>query len=66
MTRQEAIDIMHYESFEVRDFINKIYDDFESRICKNCTMFGNCLIRNALTHIDLTGFGCVDFERKDK
>ena len=55
------------------DLIDRIYDDFESRICKNCKYYnnGNCPIlqgasvKYVLDWLDET-FGCNKFERKEK
>jgi len=56
------------------DFIQEIYDNFESRTCKNCKFdWCGCDIRDAIFRIsklddvempNLDDFGCNRFERK--
>ena len=80
MTREEAIShirlILSYDGsfdeYDAENLVNKIFDDFESRVCKNCKFFvmdnygkycekfngedNPCDIRE--------DFGCNRFERK--
>jgi len=64
----------YVEFNQADDLIEKIYEDFENRICKNCRFYDNVYntcnsIKNTkmlgftLTEID-ENFGCNKFERK--
>jgi len=84
MTREEAKEIIYYSFFEkgkygltknnIFKLINKIYNDFESRTCKNCSQYkdGKCRIfqgakcKYTLDVIDDKNFGCNRFERKEQ
>ncbi len=89
MTREEAKEIIYYSSFEkgkygltkdnIFKLINRIYDDFESRVCKNCKYYNPAHkvcenrkniqpfeIDNKYVNIFTDGnFGCNRFERKE-
>lgn len=47
-------------------FVDKIFDDFESRICGNCQHW---LIKDGFNDVDCTktdrDFGCNKFKRKE-
>ena len=58
----------------IRKLINKIYDDFESRVCKNCKYFVECndgyhycnnINNTGLNGIITPDFGCNRFEKKE-
>ena len=85
MTREEAIkklfdvssDLGLVETIEARIIIEEIFDDFESRVCKNCKYVGKhengdehkCEILMATTREEAEKlidekFGCNRFERR--
>jgi len=87
MTREEAhetdlyrLDIEYIDgqkefqigSFKVHKLINKIFDNFESRVCKNCDFYaefeGVCINGDIPLCSDIVErtFGCNEFERKEK
>ena len=57
----------------VREFLNELYDDVESRVCKNCKRFKNewCSIlegasaKYTLDYLDENNFGCNRFRKKE-
>ena len=71
MTREDALNIMTdhdgWITSEVEEIINKIYDDFESRICKNCIHYDKkdkvCILLD-MGVLNNT-FGCKAFEQKE-
>ena len=84
MTREETkilfLDKFNFKSEEqigaVMDIIDKIFDDFENKICKNCKhikttyapicdlgVVSQGLFGNGIVTLD---FGCNKFEAKDK
>ena len=87
MTREEAkalkwFTVKTLDKEAVRLFesaIDKIYDDFESRICKNCRFYDNqfnlCLNDKIGTYVSVldtkillkvdADFGCNRFERRE-
>ena len=84
MTREEAKKVIRnigegwaVSEGDVEELIDKIYDDFESKICKNCKYFkGTGMIANcsnlevgkmnggAFIDVD-ENFGCNKFERRE-
>ena len=81
MTREEAIkklfdvssDLGLVETIEARIIIEEIFDDFESRVCKNCKHFtsfgkkmGIGICSNFTKNINVANdFGCNRFERRE-
>jgi len=59
-----------YKGREIDIFIDEIYDDFESRICKNCEYYKNgiCVCDNSLlvAYAVDKDFGCNKFKKKNK
>jgi len=63
-----------YKGSVVDAFIDKIYDDLESRVCKNCSKYkdGECRIfqgakfKCTLDILNNKNFGCNKFERRIK
>ena len=61
-----------YKGREIDIFIDEIYDDFESRTCRNCKYFIKdkfvCCNSKAPTIVQINedSFGCSKFERRDK
>jgi len=85
MTREEVKEKMFYELRFIKTrpqeykniikVIDVIFDDFESRVCKNCKYdWCGCDVQNAIFRIselndmempNLDDFGCNKFERKE-
>ena len=73
MTREEAKKSLYYklqfDTLNINDFIDIIYDDFESRTCENCKRCQDevCVNSDSLLCADFVqpGFGCNKFERLD-
>jgi len=91
MTREEALDLFEYEfdgeetwlgditEYTMKEIIDKIYDDFETRIaelkapksCQLCRYWTDSSLQHCTYHdIDTTNIycycnGCVDYEPKD-
>ena len=75
MTREEAqtkryiIESTEYNVPTMKEHIDKIYDDFESRVCENCSRVNDpCEIALVAFYdegMNLQYFGCNKFERKD-
>lgn len=71
MTREEALMSTHLTRSEV---IDKIFDDFESRTCENCSMytdgFGICTIAydtfERSEDLNKSNFSCNNWEAKDE
>ena len=73
MTREDAIRLVtnctinSYDYQNLKMAVDKIYDDFESRTCKNCKHGGNCSIQYSAT-IDFAkepnNFSCEAWEPK--
>jgi len=59
-----------YRGSEVDVFIDRIYDDFESRVCKNCLYYfkETCVCDESplVTEIVDENYGCNKFERRKK
>ena len=61
--------VFFFTKEELREFINTIFDDFESRTCKNCKYFIKdkfvCCNSKAPTIVQINddSFGCSKFER---
>ena len=72
MTREEAKEelwqrgnINTLGKVDANEIIDKIYDDFESRICKNCKHYeSDWCCDNAFVVDEI--FGCNRFEPKDE
>lgn len=74
MTREEALKtetIWNVSIFELESHINKIYDDFESRVCGNCKYYEQydsvCCNGESPLCVEVveTSFGCNKFERRE-
>lgn len=77
MTREDAKKLFEWEyefttlSFDdVNEYIDKIYDDFESRTCGNCKHEPSCLFVTMCEDCKIdyveSGVKCNKFERKEK
>ena len=78
MTRKESIqkidtlktindDGYSFEKEDIKDLVNEIHDDVESRLCKNCIHNNSCemqyVLRQGVTNPPfLKDFGCSKFE----
>ena len=64
--------VFFFTKEELREFINTIFDDFESRTCKNCKYFIKdkfvCCNSKAPTIVQINddSFGCSKFERGEE
>ena len=66
MTREEAKrDLTNPYEIRVRNIIDKIYDEFELKICENCSMLRDevCVNDNSPMCCDFVSntFGCNEF-----
>lgn len=74
MTRESAKETFTIPTeIRVRHLIDKIYDDFQSRTCKNCkeqSKDEGCPIYYEAYNLhfaeDSKDFGCLKFERKEQ
>lgn len=66
MTREEAIEFSYTQGNGDDSTVHEIYDDFESRTCSNCNLWGSCSIKledDSYVYFD-KDFGCNQFKRK--
>ena len=79
MTREERLEEEYARQglmvdFDVCDFINKIYDDFESRTCENCVYWAKsihmCDNKESFAYkfkaTVVKDDGCNNFEKAEK
>lgn len=71
MTREEALGKADlYVEVEgrtinyLKDYINKIYDYFESRTCENCSFENNCIFHLVVIKYKYKDFGCNKWEKR--
>jgi len=69
-TNKELVDLI-----KVDELIDRIYNDFENRVCRNCKYdFCGCAIQDIILNYEdehglelsnFNDFGCIKFERKE-
>ena len=78
MNREEALDEYCNQFSNMEETLNEVYDDFESRLCKNCKWYiydtyfdsehKDCAANNqaqSVVSFPPEDFGCNKFTRKD-